>query len=925
LFVDRHPDKLEFQKRRFYAILGRMSKTDSGDSSPLMEQYRRIKREHQNEVLFFRVGDFYEMFYEDALEISAMLNLTLTNRQGQPMCGIPYHASRSYIARLLRAGKKIAICEQITEPGKGLIERRVVELITPGTTVDEDFLDKGSSNYLACLANSGTKGGRYFSFAYIDISAGDFYACSFPCEKAAERIRQELEGIQPNEIIVQESLLNEYPALAQAVEERGGLVNRWADWLFDAARSRERLEKQFGETSLKSFGLKHDSPEIVSSGALLDYLDDTARSLIPHVRFLKVYGEGEFVGLDESTQRNLELVRNLLDGGSRFSLMEVMDETKTAMGRRLLRGRILHPLMNEGYINHRLDMVETLYRGQEKLRKLRELLTKTPDLERLCSRLAMDKAHGKDMVAVKNALFFFARIEEELAGQGFCYESAEAASLKDEDRGNLEALRELLTKGIAEDPSIVLSEGNLISDGFNEELDRLRELRDSGRKLLEDYLEEERQATGIQGLKIKYNRFIGYFLEVGNNNLSRVPPRFIRRQGIAGGERFTTDRLAALESEINGASDKIIELEKKLFLELRDRAKKLLLELAAAGKRIAEVDAAQSLARAATVHGWNRPVIDRRNRTLITEGRHPVVEAHLSRGEFIPNDLLLDASEDESADGKQGVSFALITGPNMAGKSTYLRQAALITLMAQSGSFVPASEAYIGLVDRIFCRVGSQDNLARGESTFLVEMNETAYILHSATERSFVIMDEVGRGTGTEDGLSIAWAVCEELFENIRCRTLFATHYHELAKISSPRMANRSMDVAQRDGEVIFLRKLREGPAAESYGLYVAALAGLPERVLRRAEEIMAAFSSDERKTPPERSSEERWNRDIGDSRQEAKVLKELASLEADAMTPLEALNLIHRWKKALRSGVRENPRAVSGKVAGNEEPSLFD
>ena len=893
-----------------------------------MEQYRRIKREHQGEVLFFRVGDFYEMFYEDAMEISALLNLTLTNRQGQPMCGIPYHACRSYIARLLRAGKKIAICEQITEPGNGLIERRVVELITPGTTVDEDFLEKGSSNYLACLAKSG----KYFPFAYIDISAGDFYACSFPVERAAERFRQELERIQPNEIIIQESLLNEYPALAQAVEERGGLVNRWADWLFDFDRSRERLEKQFGAESLKGFGLRPDSPEIVSSGALLDYLDDTARSLIPHVRFLKVYGEGEFVGLDESTQRNLELVRNLLDGGSRFSLLEVMDETKTAMGRRLLRGRILHPLMNEGLINHRLDMVETLYRGQEKLRKIRELLAKTPDLERLCSRLAMDKAHGKDMVAVKNALLFFARIEEELQDQvfcnknpvGFCYESPEAASLSNDDRRNLEGLRELLSKGMAEDPAIVLSEGNLIRDGFNGELDRLRELRDSGRKLLEDYLEEEKQATGIQGLKIKYNRFIGYFFEVGNNNLSRVPPRFIRRQGIAGGERFATERLAGLESEINGASDKIIELEKKLFLELRDRAKGLLSEMTAAGKRVAEVDAAQSLARAATVHGWTRPVVDSQNRTIITEGRHPVVEAHLSRGEFIPNDLALDASEPDGE--KPGILFALITGPNMAGKSTYLRQAALITLMAQSGSFVPASEARIGLVDRVFCRVGAQDNLARGESTFLVEMNETAYILHSATKRSFVIMDEVGRGTGTEDGLSIAWAVCEELLENTKCRTLFATHYHELAKIEHPRMANRSMDVAERDGEIIFLRKLREGATSQSYGLHVASLAGVPERVLRRAEEIMAAFSGSERKTPPELCSEELRSEERGsddhkgggipDSRQEAKVLKELASLEADAMTPLEALNLIHRWKKALKKGDSH---------LFSKEPSLFD
>jgi len=915
-----------------------MNKSGSGDSSPLMEQYRRIKREHQGEVLFFRLGDFYEMFFEDAIEVSALLNLTLTNRQGQPMCGIPYHASRSYIARLLKEGKKIAVCEQLTEPGNGLIERRVVELITPGTTVDEDFLDKGSSNYLACL----TAGGKHFSFAYIDISAGDFYACSFPVERAVERFRQELERIQPNEIIVQESLLNEYPALAQAVEERGSLVNRWADWLFDFDRSKERLEKQFGAASFKGFGLRPNSPEIVSSGVLLDYLDDTARSLIPHVRFLKVYGEGEFVGLDESTQRNLELVRNLLDGSSRFSLLEVMDETKTAMGRRLLRGRILHPLMNEELINRRLDMVETLYRGQEKLRKLRELLTKTPDLERLCSRLAMDKAHGKDMAAVKNALLFFARIEEELEEQGFCYESPEAASLSNEDRGNLERLRELLDRGLAEDPSIVLSEGNLVRDGFNGELDRLRELRDSGRKLLEDYLEEERQATGIQGLKIKYNRLIGYFFEVSNVNLSKAPPRFIRRQGIAGGERFTTERLAGLESEINGASDKIIELEKKLFLELRDGAKKLLSELTAAGKRVAEVDAAQSMARAATVHGWTRPVIDSENRTLITEGRHPVVEAHLLRGEFIPNDLALDAGEPPEpagSSGKPGISFAsqtqsaspiafaLITGPNMAGKSTYLRQAALITLMAQSGSFVPASEARIGLVDRVFCRVGSQDNLARGESTFLVEMNETAYILHSATDRSFVIMDEVGRGTGTEDGLSIAWAVCEELLSNIKCRTLFATHYHELAKIEHPRMANRSMDVAERDGEIVFLRKLREGATSQSYGLHVAALAGVPERVLRRAEEIMAALSGSERKTPPLPSRDVPVSaaRNPMSSGPYAGIFKTLSELDINDITPLDALNLINNWKKEFQNHDRRKSRTIPGKPPGNEEPSLFD
>jgi len=893
----------------------------------MLEQYRRIKHDHQGEVLFFRLGDFYEMFFEDALEISRLLNLTLTSRAGQPMCGIPYHASRSYIARLLKLGKKIAVCEQLSEDSKGPrtsgprtsgpMERQVMEVITPGTTIDEDFLDKGSSNYLACLA--AWQG--YFSFSYIDISIGDFFATSFPsdlrsADRALERLRQELEGVQPRELIVQESLLNGYPALAAALEERSSLViNRWADWLFDSARSRERLEKQFGSASLKGFGLGPQSPEIVSSGALLDYLDDTARSLIPHVRFIKVYGESEFVGIDESSQRNLELVRNLLDGERRFSLLEVMDETKTAMGARLLKNRILHPLRNAESINRRLDMVETLYHKQEKLGQLRELLVKVPDLERLCSRLAMDKAHGKDLASVKNALHYFSLIEDLVKlldndpdkSALVCFESSEAISLTDEGIKGLYALRELLERGLSEDPSILLTEGNLIRDGYNAELDRLRQLRDSGRKLLEDYLEEEREATGMTGLKIKYNRLIGYFFEVTNVNLSKVPPRFIRRQGIAGGERYTTERLAGLESEINGASDKIVELEKELFLELRSGAKAVLPDLAAAARRLSELDTAQSLARAATIRGWTRPVFEERACTFITEGRHPVVEANLKRGEFIPNDILLDA------DAENNISFALITGPNMAGKSTYLRQAALITVMAQAGSFVPASKARLGLVDRIYCRVGASDNLARGESTFLVEMNETAYILNTATRRSLVIMDEVGRGTGTEDGLSIAWAVCEELLNRIQCRTLFATHYHELSRIVHSRMANRSMDVTEHDGEIVFLRKLREGPAEESYGLHVAAMAGLREPVLKRAGEIMASLAAQKAAASKQTVLNPATPQTVAVSfppqngtPKDMKILDELRNLVIEDMTPLEALNLVYRWKNEADSGVNE-------------------
>jgi DNA mismatch repair protein MutS len=805
---------------------------DTSRSSPMLEQYRRIKGEQKGNILFFRLGDFYEMFAQDAIEVSALLNLTLTSRNGLPMCGVPYHAARTYIARLLKLGKKIAICEQMTQPGKGqkVLDRDVVEVITPGTTVDEDFLDKGSSNYISCLAGTGTA----FSFSYIDLSTGEFFTSKIPAD-SPEILRQELERLQIKEILIQESLLEENKQIAAAFYDRSGiLLNRWADWLFDPIQAKTRLEKQFGVTNLKSFGLDNGSAEIVSAGTLLEYLDTTSKSLLPHIRTLKVYSDSEYLGIDESSQRNLELLCNQRDGEARFSLLEVMDETRCAMGRRLLKRRILHPLRDLNAIHARLDMVENLYRDQGKLGELRELLGKTPDLERLCSRLAMDRAHGRDMLAVKNAIFSFNSIMK----LGFQDTRFESAGTRETD--NFELLfqiYELLEKGICEDPAVVLSEGNLIKDGFNAELDQFRSLRDKGRQFIEDYLNEEREATGIQSLKIRYNRLIGYFFEVTKTHLTKVPKHFIRRQGITGGERYSTERLAELESEINGASDKVTELEKKLFLEIREQVKKYLTMLSAAAQRLAELDAAQSLAKAAGIRGWTRPELNETGNLEIIEGRHPVVEAHLGRGEYIPNDIILNT-------GEGGISFAMITGPNMAGKSTYLRSAALITIMAQVGSFVPAREARIGICDRIYCRVGASDNLARGESTFLVEMNETAFILNTATDKSLVIMDEVGRGTGTNDGLAIAWAVSEELLNRIGCRTLFATHFHELSILSHPRLANRSMEVLDKDGKIIFLRKLKEGPAAESYGIHVARLAGLSENVLNRAEQIMTLLKA---------------------------------------------------------------------------------
>jgi DNA mismatch repair protein MutS len=917
-----------------------------GESSPMLDQYRRIKREQQGNILFFRLGDFYEMFAEDALEVSSLLNLTLTSRSGLPMCGVPYHAVRVYIARLLKLGKKIAICEQLSPAGRGnkVIERQVVEIITPGTTVEDDYLDKGNSNYLACIAFA--PGG--ISFSYIDISSGDFYASFFQAGQAAQMLRQELERLQIRELLVQESLLEENSDIAEALHERNIILNRWADWLFDSESSFKRLCRQFSTVNLKSFGIEKESPLIVSAGALLDYLDRTAKSLIPHVVSLMVYQDNDYVGIDESSQRNLELVRNLRDGSEKFSLLEVLDETRCAMGLRLLKRRILHPLRNLRQITARLDMVESLYRDQGLLARLRECLSRTGDLERLCSRLAMDKAHARDMLAIKNALDSFKNIAELASTLGFRFETVESGFTDCVEA--LVPVRNLLSGGICEDPSILLNEGNLIKSGFSKELDQLRDLRDSGRKYLEEYLEEERAATGITNLKIRYNRLIGYFFEVTKFHLSRVPSYFIRRQGIAGGERFTTDRLAALESEINGASDKVIETEKKLFLEIREKAKGSLAELIAAAKIIAELDAAQSLARAASVRAWVRPALDESGDIEINEGRHPVVEAHMGSGEFMPNSICL------SAGNKSGeASFVLITGPNMAGKSTYLRSAALIALMAQMGSFVPAREARIGICDRIYCRVGASDNLSRGESTFLVEMTETAYILNTATEKSLVIMDEVGRGTGTNDGLSIAWSVSEELLNRIRCRTLFATHYHELSLLSHPRIINRSMEVLDQGDEIVFLRKLKEGPAAQSYGIHVAKLAGLSPLVIGRAEEIMSRLKKRdtaleqallsgamEESVNPEniavnqnaasesgkRAEDREISRQNFDYKAFNELSKQLAAVDPEQITPIESLHILAYLKSQMAQARGEKTeKTPAKKTAGKDggEPSLFD
>ena len=671
------------------------------------------------------------------------------------------------------------------------------------------------------------------------------------------------------------------------------IINRFPSWFFELGRNRERLVRQFGTVNMKGFGLEDNAPEIIAAGVLLTYLDNASIKSFPHIRSLSVYDENEYVNIDESSLRNLELVYNLRDGNVKFSLLEVMDKTRTPAGQRLLKGRILHPLQNPDRINKRLDMVGLFYNNQKLLNGIQEILSRTPDLERLISRIAMDKALARDMIRVKNALFRFNEIKQVLHGFSFTFETQETA-FDEESFERLMEFRDLLERALAAEPALTLNEGNLIRAGYNQVLDRLHRIQKQSKNLLDDYEGRERSLTGIPTLKIKHNTLIGYYIEVSKQYLSRVPHYFIRRQGLSGSERFSTERLVELETEINGASDKIIEMERQLFLELRDDAKSLLSQLKIAARRIAELDVAQSLAYAAILHNWARPVLDTSTALKISEGRHPVVEFHLPSGEFVQNGCLLDGDT---------ISFALITGPNMAGKSTYLRQNALITIMAQMGSFVPAAEALIGIVDRIYCRVGASDNLARGESTFLVEMNETAAILNTATERSLVIMDEVGRGTGTNDGLAIAWAVSEELLSRIKCRTLFATHYHELSRLNHPKKINLSMEVLEREDGLMFLRRIQEGAVAKSYGIYVARLAGLNEHVRNRAQSIMERLEDSDRlldnEKPQSQPQPQIENTDY--------IVRQLNTIEIDNLSPKDALHYIYNWKEMLNEKAADN------------------
>ena len=859
--------------------------------TPLMEQYINIKKQHPDEVVFFRLGDFYEMFFEDAVMVSRLLNLTLTHRADSPMCGVPYHASKVYIARLLRFGKKIAICEQVGEiaPAGGLTERKVIEIITPGTAVETEYLEQGVNNFLACLNVYHGKAG----FAYIDVTTSEFKATSWNASLMQEYFAKELGRCNPKELLLPLSL-KENSVIKNTLEQNPSIsVSYYPDWHFNAESSFKKLTEQFKTANLNSFGLTDQSPEILPAGFLLEYLEKTTNTQVPHVKGISVYHDSEYVIIDESSRRNLEIIYNLRDGTTQFSLLDCMNYTLTAMGNRLIRSWLLSPLCDVKKIQKRQNHVQLLFKDNELLKELREYLAPVLDIERLAGRIAMEKAHAKDLQALRCSIDSWLKVRE---------------SLKDKDLVSLplddaKYISDLILQSIHEDPATSLTEGRIIKRGWSQELDHYYDIQSNFNQILDEYLEEEKVKTGIQNLKIKHNSASGYVLEVTKGKLGSVPEHFIMRRSLMNAERYTTQRLQELEQELNSASSKIIETEKALFLEVRNKLSEYVPYLMELSHEISYVDVICSFAHAAIINRWVKPEVNDSYKFEIEEGRHPVVEKHLPSGQFVPNSININAEDDS-------VSFGLITGPNMAGKSTYLRQSALITLMAQTGSYIPAKSAVIGVVDKIFCRVGASDNLARGESTFLVEMTETALILKSSTRRSLVIMDEVGRGTSTEDGLSIAWAVSEYLLNSVQSRTLFATHYHELTRIEHKKLKLLCMDVKETGGDIIFLRKIKEGAAENSYGIHVAQLAGIPESVIDRANVILEQIQNKAKDNPIviENKKTEKIIKveeapkftAPGLFSDEEIILDEILSCDVDNITPMNAMNLISRWKKAL-------------------------
>ena len=842
-----------------------------------MRQYREMKKEHSDMVLFFRVGDFYEMFDDDAREVSALLNLTLTHKGDDPMCGIPYHAARNYIKRLLDAGKKIAICEQMELPenSKSLARREVVRIVTPATVVDEDYLDDRNFNYIICFFQQ--------AMAFCDVSTGDFHIRALDPKNRVQAVRTALEQLSPREILVCEdeyfldydfkSVIDLYPAM----------VTKLAPWYFTQKACYKLLCDQAKVKSLAAYGLKDNDRLVCPAGALIRYITETSKSSVSHLTDYRVDHEESFVSMDESTRRNLELFNNLFDGSSRYSLFEAVNRTLTGGGSRLLKSWLAFPLHDMRRILERQERVKFLVSDPEELSRVRGALGGAMDLNRLVTRVMLKRCVPHDLVGIKNTLgSFFSLVSSNTER----YMSLLETSMDQDALGACAAIMQRIDGAINEQCLGQFQEGQVILPGYDAELDEKRDIRDHSDSILKDYLEKAKAESGLTILKLGYNRIFGYYLEVPKGQVSKVPDYFYRKQTLVNGERFTTDTLMQYEKEIMQANALAEERERKLYDSILADVLELDSWLNSIGHFLNSMDVYQSLATLAVDSSYVCPEMTSDDVLEIRDGRHPVVERQMGPGKFIANGL------------DMSTRFCLITGPNMAGKSTYLRQNALIILLAHTGSFVPASYARIGLVDKIFCRVGAMDNLARGESTFLVEMQEAAFILRSCTARSFVIVDEIGRGTSTQDGMSIAYAIMRNLIEK-GAKTLFATHYHELTMMDTSGIRLLTLDVREDNGSVTFLRKVKDGVANSSYGIHVARMAGIPAAVVREAKSFQNRHFADYTMSQGNLfTSDSVSEEDVSVSAADSAIVNELKGINLDECTPMQALIILSKLKE---------------------------
>ena len=871
---------------------------DKSKCSPMMQRYLETKEQYKDCILFYRLGDFYEMFFDDAILVSRELELTLTGKdcgleERAPMAGVPHHAAESYIAKLISKGYKVAICEQLEDPktAKGIVDRGVIKIVTPGTIVESNMLEERKNNYIMAIF----KTGLYFGVAVSDISTGEFYATSIKENNNFSLLLDEISKYSPTEIVINKMLQDSHEEVAKIQLK---FPNVYITTLEESYFSDdvEKLKKTFMVIGNKDEELKDLSDNylaVTAINALKEYITSTQMIDLSSVNKAKIYSVSKYMSLDVNARRNLESTEKLRDKSKKGALLWVLDKTSTSMGGRLLRRWINNPLIDVDEINKRLEGVEELKNNLILKGEVIENLKKVYDIERLAGKMAYGNANPRDMITLKNSLFKLPAIKKVL-------ENTTSNYLKEiyENIDELQDMYKLIDKAIVDDPPMTTKDGGYIKFGFNEELDTLKTATTSGKTWLMKLEADEKEKTGIKSLKVGFNKVFGYYIEVSNSYKNMVPSNYIRKQTLTGGERYITEELKDMENKILGAEEKAINMELEAFKEVRETLTKNIKRLQKTAENVSSLDVLASFASVAEEMNYCKPIVNKENILNIKEGRHPVIEKMLSAGEFISNDTYLDTDENR---------LAIITGPNMAGKSTYMRQVALITLMAQIGSFVPASEATIGVVDKIFTRVGASDDLSMGQSTFMVEMMEVADILKEATKNSLVILDEIGRGTSTYDGLSIAWAVAEFIADKEKCgaKTLFATHYHEMLKLEEEGngIKNYSVAVKEKGEDVIFLRKIVKGGTDESYGIHVAKLAGVPKEVIQKANKILKNM---ERKSVLRDKKEEKEDKKQVEGQYDmfnyklAEIAHELDKVNLNELTPIDALNTLVKMKEKM-------------------------